>query len=358
MEPPPVEWQSSFKSAVLAWNHHGSLGVDIFFVLSGFLVSGLLFGEYRKRGEISVSRFYIRRAWKIYPPFYALIAFSFFYATYVVGYAIPKGVAYAELFFFQNYAVGFWNHTWSLAVEEHFYIALPLLLLFLVRSNRGAENPFRAIPFLVVAVSIVLLSVRVANFLMVKDYSNYSLSFPTHLRIDSLFFGVAVAYAYQYHPRGFRRTFQPWRFEMVVIGGAILMSFIWVPNPGNFYAHTFGFTQSYLGAAILLIGVLMCEIPNNRVTTAISVLGTFSYSIYLWHMVLMYWAIPQLKNQAVSWEMRTSVFIVGAFVIGIVMTKLVELPTLHIRDRLFPARTNDMAAGVIDAADQCARLAA
>ena len=131
IEVPPDAWHSAFRELFVAWKDNGGLGVDLFFVLSGFLVSGLLFREYITLGDISVTRFYARRAWKIYPSFYFLIAFTYFYYLYVIGYRIPVGVMFSELFFLQSYLRGAWNQTWSLAVEEHFYIALPLVLLFL-----------------------------------------------------------------------------------------------------------------------------------------------------------------------------------------------------------------------------------
>src|SRR5207249_4772189 len=102
------------------WNRGGWVGVDLFFVRSGFLVSGLLFKEHQRYGAISFKHFIIRRGFKIYPPFYGLIAI-----TVVVG--LLKGNLdisrlLHELVFLQNYGKGgVWPQTWSLAVEEHFY---------------------------------------------------------------------------------------------------------------------------------------------------------------------------------------------------------------------------------------------
>src|ERR1700730_4300428 len=104
---------------------HGWIGVDLFFVLSGFLISGLLFSEYKARSSISFKRFFVRRGMKIYPAFYL-----FLFLTAVVYYLVfhrlsPPTHYLAEVFFVQNYWPGVWDHTWSLGVEEHFYILLP-----------------------------------------------------------------------------------------------------------------------------------------------------------------------------------------------------------------------------------------
>jgi peptidoglycan/LPS O-acetylase OafA/YrhL len=339
MEQPPSDLPRLVSAGIGVWMGGGGLGVDLFFVLSGFLVSGLLFSEYKKYGEISVKRFYLRRGWKIYPPFYFLLTFSYLYLLVVVGQKMRDRPFFSELLFIQSYQAGYWNHTWTLAVEEHFYVLLPLLLLYLTRRNRGAIDPFRAIPYLVAATSIVVLGVRIVNYLVRTDYSYYTHAFPSHLRIDALFFGVAIGYAYHFHGDRFVGTLRPWRYVLMILGVAILLIFVVTPPASAFYYHTFGFTQQYLGAAALLVGTLLCRIPRNMLTSTLATLGAFSYSIYLWHMALMYWVMPQLRDAGLSWQLRTVIYLVGAFVIGISMAKLLELPVLRFRDRLFPSRS-------------------
>ena len=91
----------------------GWIGVDLFFVLSGYLVSGLLFKEYQKFGSIKPGLFLIRRGFKIYPLFYLAIGM-----TVVINYFLKGTINWSqvipELIFVQNYFKGLWNHTWSL----------------------------------------------------------------------------------------------------------------------------------------------------------------------------------------------------------------------------------------------------
>jgi peptidoglycan/LPS O-acetylase OafA/YrhL len=143
-------------AVVLVMLHHGGIshffsqagwaGVDLFFVLSGFLISGLLFSEYRKRHAISFKRFFIRRGLKIYPAFYGYLLLTAITSYKVLGSMTPPAQYLHEIFFVQNYWPGVWNHTWSLAVEEHFYIFLPIFLLVLVRLSLNREDPFHIIP--------------------------------------------------------------------------------------------------------------------------------------------------------------------------------------------------------------------
>src|SRR5215470_10370022 len=97
----------------------GWIGVDLFFVLSGFLVSGLLFREHLTHQRIEVGSFLARRGLKIYPGFYVLIAVSVL-ASVAMHRALSAAGVLSEVFFVQNYRRGLWPHTWSLAVEEHF----------------------------------------------------------------------------------------------------------------------------------------------------------------------------------------------------------------------------------------------
>src|SRR5271166_727027 len=122
----------------------GWAGVDLFFVLSGFLISGLLFADYQEHGKINVGRFYIRRGFKFWPALYTLIFTGLFISAFVPGHTLPHKGILPELFFMQDYFPSIWGLTWSIAVEEHFYLCLPLLFLLLIRRTPG--NPFNALP--------------------------------------------------------------------------------------------------------------------------------------------------------------------------------------------------------------------
>jgi peptidoglycan/LPS O-acetylase OafA/YrhL len=98
------------------WFRVGWTGVDLFFVLSGFLVSGLLFREYKASGQIRVLRFLGRRAFKIYPAYYFLLILT---VTIHLGFGLPLKwrLTWPDFIFVQSYRLGLWGHLWSLAVE-------------------------------------------------------------------------------------------------------------------------------------------------------------------------------------------------------------------------------------------------
>ena len=146
----------------------GWAGVDLFFVLSGFLVSGLLFREFLKKRRVDGVRFLIRRGFKIYPAFYLFLFISFLVAgVYSPDPSVWRGwpglfvysqsQVFGELLFLQNYLGSFWSHTWSLAVEEHFYFALVLVVLGMQAQGKDLENPFFRLPRVFFAVAALVL---------------------------------------------------------------------------------------------------------------------------------------------------------------------------------------------------------
>ena len=179
----------------------GWTGVDLFFVLSGFLVSGVLFSEHKTHGSIHIGRFLIRRGFKIYPGFYCLIAARILISL-TQGHRTSASHWLPEVLFIQNYLPGLWVHTWSLAVEEHFYLLLAIALL--VMAKRRGSDPFRAIPALFGIVAVLALGARIATIVMFEPRFAQVLE-PTHLRLDSLFCGVALSFFFHYRHASIER---------------------------------------------------------------------------------------------------------------------------------------------------------
>ena len=131
----------------------------IFFVLSGFLVGGLLFKEHLTSGTVRLGRFLIRRGFKIYPLLWVSLALVVAVQT-TQGISVPCESLLAEFLFFANYRPGVLGVTWSLAVEEHFYLLLPLLLLLVAGLRLRSPRPFARLPWAVAAMALVCLGLR------------------------------------------------------------------------------------------------------------------------------------------------------------------------------------------------------
>lgn len=351
------------------WMWVGWTGVDLFFVLSGFLISGLLFSEYKRHGEIRFSHFFIRRGLKIYPGYYMLL-FYLVVRNLIQGREITRQDA-LQFVFLQNYGPGPVEYTWSLAVEEHFYLLLPLCLLLLhrryVRERRrqgdaGAAGTafggeaFSGLPRVMAVVSCVLLLLRILTSLLLP-YDIRTHHFPTHLRMDSLFFGVVIGYYYHFHPRWFRELLLRRRPHIAALSCSLLLFAVLLERT-TFWMFTFGLSALYMGFGGLLVLSLSAAQPPEtaldqkaplsglqRVTAALgsglAFVGYYSYAIYLWHPPVSSGGI-RLLRKVVSVDMPPTLefvlYVIVSIAMGVAMTKLVEAPALKLRDRLWPSR--------------------
>jgi peptidoglycan/LPS O-acetylase OafA/YrhL len=316
------------------WHRGGWIGVDIFFVLSGFLISSLLFKEYIETGAINVKRFLIRRGFKIYPAFWMLIGVSV-PILYLDQKTPSVKHILAELFFVQNYLEGIWNHTWSLAVEEHFYIGMALLFAFL--TSRNLENAFRPIPVVFWIVASCCLSLRLLNLLMFPDYSHQTYLFGTHLRIDSLFFGVWLSYHYHFSDLD-QKIRQVPTWLLLSCGSLFLCPAFFYTLQDHKWISVLGVILLYLGSGMFLLAALRLKQSSRYILRAVGILGATSYSIYLWHIPIETWGYRLVNGllKADSFLLYFLTYLLGSCIFGFVMNRIIEYPMLYIRDVLFP----------------------
>jgi peptidoglycan/LPS O-acetylase OafA/YrhL len=324
------------------WSTVGGYGVDLFFVLSGFLISNLLFTEYRSTGDIRLKRFFFRRALKLFPSFYLLLILTILYCL-IWRVPFTGRSLLGELILTQNYIGSIWGHTWSLAVEEHFYILLPLALAFFMRRHKGADDPFRPIPYLFLGLAVTCLSARIGNALQHSSFAHRVHYEPSHLRFDSLFFGVFISYLHNFRPEFLRRAMSnPWRFPIALMSVLALLPAIVLP-PSDRFMYTLGFTLLYISFGTMLLLSIYKETDRPRpkpgfATRALAGMGVFSYTLYLWH-VPMAQAFSSLAPRFahVNEYVLHAIYFTTSIAVGILASKLVELPILKLRERLFPA---------------------
>jgi peptidoglycan/LPS O-acetylase OafA/YrhL len=289
----------------------GWLGVDLFFVLSGFLISGLLFSDLQAHGRISLGRFFIRRGLKIYPAFYVFLGFT--------ALIVPaRHGIFSEAFFLQSYLPRMWGHTWSLAIEEHFYIALPLLLLLLVRFKR-----LTWIPVISAVLIVACLGLRILTALQSSDME--AVLCPTHLRIDALFVGVTLGYFYHFRREEFIFASRGW----IIWFGLLLLLPSLLTDTNDSLLFSVQAIMNLVGFGM----IVLWAVPRKLCLAPIAEIGKYSYSIYLWHLlVTAFW-----RNYEVGFVTFWA-DVLTCLAVGIAMALMVETPVLHIRDRFFPAR--------------------
>lgn len=326
------------------WLRGGWVGVDLFFVLSGFLVSGLLFSEYQRTQELRVGRFLLRRGFKIYPAFYFLIAATVLFLL-PSNAPTPWPPTLAELFFVQNYLPGLWNHTWSLAVEEHFYLLLSALMFVLVR--RRSDAPFKAIPYVFGFVAIASLIARIA-LRSTQPYNHVIHLFPTHLRLDGLMFGVFLSYLNAFHRPKLEEWVRPRARLLGWVGWLMVAPSTFLVLESSWFVPTVGLTLFYLGFGLVLLSVLFREESGRSTILShlgrpLAFVGFYSYSIYLWHMPVLRVLIPRLIRWLAPTQLPfaawAAIYVLLSVVLGALLGRIIEKPFLMIRDRFFPSRS-------------------
>jgi peptidoglycan/LPS O-acetylase OafA/YrhL len=324
------------------WRLIGWCGVDLFFVLSGFLVSSLIFREYQAQGHINLKKFWLRRTVRIVPPFLAMLLGTVILRTWV-GPPFDVSSLLPELTWTQNYLPGLWVHTWSLAVEEHFYILLPLLLGFLLVLSRGgdperARDPFKPLPWITLAVGLLVLATRILT-VSLFPYDTRTHLYPTHLRIDSLLFGVLLAYYYCFHRSRVLDTVGRFKFQIGAMAAVLAIPVFILPIEHPFM-HTVGFTLTYLSAGGAILLALRDSTPRAWFVPALAYVGRRSYSIYLWHLTFINCGMAMfLKMPILSNLPESVVYLAGSVALGSALYALIEVPTNSLRDWIQNRRT-------------------
>lgn len=346
------------------WYRIGWLGVDLFFVLSGFLIGGLLVTELQKHGRIDVTRFLVRRGLKIYPAYFVFIAYlvlmpsakAFLRGGSAWTTFTEEGLRYwPNLLFLQNYVgTNPAGHTWTLAVEEHFYLMLPFVLVALVAMGRVRV----LIPMCLLAVPTLLLGLRCAA-VWTNDPFAVKMS-ATHLRLDALLFGVGIRGVAQYLPERFTAVRQ-WRMWLIPAGLGLWSLNLFI-EPSTGFIRTIGLTGTYLGSAAFLVAAYHTHAVDfgrwgrfvSPIASLVGWVGVYSYGIYLWHVTAMGILEREIGGRMLAWAGGASSVVwlvsaaavsVGAILSGVIASKVVEWPVLRLRDRFFPSRSGTMPAG-------------
>ncbi len=341
----------SLQPALSYLRHLGPTGVDLFFVLSGFLVGGLLFKELRDTGHLDVGRFLIRRGFKIWPSYFVFIGFVFLWLIFIDRDSLFSSVRalLPNLLHVQNYFGSPRAHTWSLAVEEHFYLALPFLLLLLTSRKGSKFTSIPALPYVAASIFILCALFRVFAY---ADRQPYNPHFATHLRIDSLFFGVMLAYFYHFKPRQLAFAAR-YRGKLIFLGTVLLLLYPALVIGRSRMVGPLGFVMLYVAYGCFLLALIYTEVGagrlgvwlNSHVARAIAFIGYFSYPMYLWHIDATRPVAALLKSGAFAglppelrWLCAFVLYVLMALAVAVPFGILLDKPSLALRDRLFPSR--------------------
>lgn len=313
-------------------NHHflsgGFLGVDVFFVISGFLITSIILSEHDRTGEFSILHFYERRARRLLPVLLTVIivslpfAWQSMYPSQLIGFAksILSSLAFGSNFYWdinlQKYGVDSallqpFLHTWSLAVEEQFYVLYPLILLPIYLWFRSYAT--------IILVAGLLISLQFAETMTASDASFSFYMLPS--RFWELLAGGLLANVVYLHPqenkKSLLREAMPTLGLLLIIGSVAFVDFE-SNHPGYIT----------LVPVIGTVLIIWFASENDFVTKILSSklfvrIGLVSYSLYLWHYPIF--AFGRLDDLSPSWRDKTR-WVILAFVCAWLTYRFIEKP--------------------------------
>jgi peptidoglycan/LPS O-acetylase OafA/YrhL len=315
----------------------GWIGVDLFFVLSGYLIAGQLLAALARGKSPDVPRFYWRRALRILPAFLVIVAICFFLPSWREYPIMPP--VWKFLTFTQNLGLRggtTFSHAWSLCIESQFYLLLPLLLLALARLRHGHW----VVPCIVVLCGIVIRGL-IAHANINSPEPSFAvwqkfIYYPTYARLDPLTMGVCLAAIEQFRPKWWTALMKMAKWIWLPGLAAIVFALVLAENPLSTSSCALGFPLIALGFSVLLLCAVSPELPFSRVAIpGAAFLATLAYSVYVSHKLMMHWTLTFGAAHSIAETSMTGYLLMlsSILVAGSALFFAVERPFLQMRQR-------------------------
>jgi peptidoglycan/LPS O-acetylase OafA/YrhL len=316
----------------------GTAGVDIFFVLSGFLITALLLEEWEHTGAIRLKSFYWRRILRLAPALLVLLTTLYFLSDILFLPAgaddtrrgIPVAFVYASdiaLAFF-NIRLGALQHTWSLAIEEHFYLIWPLLLLGALRL--GINRNRLVIITLLLALASALHRATLQQFGALPVRTYYGID----TRADALLIGCATGMCVNWGLVRLRNI-RSWLIPALIFIVLCLVA----TDYASPFMHFGGFTLLASAAALIIANLVLS--PASYLDGILGFgplvwLGRISYGIYLWH----YPVFKATSFLRLGWPIKLCVAMAATLMVSSLSYYLMEKPALKLKKKLLTTRVS------------------
>ena len=323
---------------------YGYLGVDLFLVISGLLVGSILIRKFRVNEKINFWQFILQRGFKIWPSYYFFLLAGTLLANVFFSDDRPEDIIRGEgeilrfIFFYKNYegAPIHWpfDHIWSLCVEEHFYILLPILFIII----KGLFGNNRHVLILSVAGLIVTgITFKIVSFYFTPGVDTYA---TTHNRIDALGWGVLLGILvtrYEEYLKKMKLLFLLFFSGVLLFAASII---VMVQSNSYFFEKAIFHSLSPLCFFLMLLGLYYHDFSKWK---PFRFIAYYSYNWYLWHPLFV-WIISQYFGIG---GLGLLAYAVISFLVAMLFTILVEERFLNLRgpvlSRIFRAKVQTAA---------------
>jgi peptidoglycan/LPS O-acetylase OafA/YrhL len=328
----------------------GWMGVDLFFVLSGFLIGDQVLSAIARGQAFSIRRFYARRLLRTLPNYYVVLAIYFIFPAALAGLATAP--PWQFLTFTQNFdfrPLATFSHSWSLCIEEQFYLIFPLLFMALAKSRSFLGLAWLVIifgMFFGVAARVYMWYSYGESGIDYRDYYKH-IYYSSFTRFDELLPGIAVAVVKNFHPALFLRILKIanvfFAAGVVIVG---LMFYLFphfhVTETGgrNFLLSTLGYSFVAIGFSLLVFSALSNASFMGKIRIpAAAQMALWSYAIYLIHKPVFQLLIAPLAEMNIDVKSPLGILVIFAVSIfaGWLLFRFVETPFMAIREGYFPA---------------------
>jgi peptidoglycan/LPS O-acetylase OafA/YrhL len=320
----------------------GWTGVDLFFILSGYLIAGQLFASMSSGQEISITPFYLRRLLRTLPNYYVILA-AYAILSGFTGAASPTPL-WKFAGFVQNFGIpSTFAPSWSLCVEEQFYLVFPLIVVLAARSrsSKVAISAFAGILLLEIAIRSSIWFVTRPDLLpepaALTTYMA-QLYYPTYCRLDGITLGVGLAALKYFRPVLWRRLMERGNHSLAASCVFLLAAVLVLWKHYSFLCSTLGFTLLSISFALLTASVLSDNglLARWRVPGA-QYIALLSYSIYLTHSLAIECSSWLAARAGTTLQTPLGVAIAGILILVFanLLYHLVERPFMALRDRIF-----------------------
>lgn len=325
-------------------------GVTVFFVLSGYLIGNIFINQINPEFSLwaQLMNFWKRRWFRTLPNYFLMLTFLVIYFDRMHGYSYYHSIKY--FFFLQNMFEGhpaFFGEAWSLAVEEWFYLLIPLLFLLLYKLFK--MNKQNTLLTVIVLFIVLPLVIRLIGHLYIKPCNEYSFdhyfSKLVFMRLDSIMIGFAGAYLKVYHPKKWESLNSSWWIGILLILLTHLMHVFqsYENSYSCFFDRTISFTMMSLGV-VMLMPVLSVFQPAKWTFwhKSISFISIISYSLYLVNLTIFKSIFSPIYNNIFQNVISDHfIFSIGKYmyywILCILMAYLLyiiwERPWLKLRDK-------------------------